>query len=248
MIELREIHFRHPGAVAPVFDAFSWRVTPGEHWAVIGPSGCGKSTLLLLVAGLLRPTAGVARVNGASPARADGRAGLVLQDYELLPWATVLDNAMLGLRLAGRRAAAARALARAWLDRLGIAELAGRLPGALSGGQRQRAALARTFALEPPLLLMDEPFSALDPDTREALESLTLELCAAAGTTLVLVTHDAAACAFAGQRVLRLAGAGNRDARILENPHRAEPAWRLDLANLAFQARLRATVTEGAPV
>ena len=179
-------------------------------------------------------------VDGERIVRPRPRTGLILQEYGLLPWATVHENVMLGLRIRrfygpdGRhvprdeRIAPAEAQARAehWLSRLGIADEAGKYPGQISGGQRQRAAIARTLVLDPDLVLMDEPFSALDAPTRESLQALTLTLCAEAGLTVVLVTHNIEEAAFVGQKVLLLREPPNCEADVLENTHIARAEYR----------------------
>jgi NitT/TauT family transport system ATP-binding protein len=239
MIAIRDLAFAYADQ-PPVFDGFSWRVRAGEIWSVLGPSGCGKSTLLMLLAGLLHAQGGEVTVGGEPITRPRPRTGLILQEYGLLPWATVWDNAALGLRIRrfygpdGRHVprdarvddVEARARVDHWLARLDIADLAGKYPSQISGGQRQRTAIARTLALEPDLLLMDEPFSSLDAPTREGLQMLTLELCTEAGLTVVLVTHNIEEAAFMGQRILLLRDPPNGEAQIVENPHAADEAYR----------------------
>ena len=167
----------------PVFEDFSWEMGPGEAWAVLGPSGCGKTTLLYLLAGLLRPQSGEVRLAGAPLRRPRPATGLILQDYGLLPWATVRQNAALGLdirRFYGPDGKHAPPTLQDFLDvdallnRLGLAEVGGQYPQQISGGQRQRTAIARTLALQPDLLLMDEPFSSLDAPTRQSLQRLVI--------------------------------------------------------------------------
>jgi len=252
MIDLRSLTFSYDDQPA-VFDGFTWQVPAGEFWSVLGPSGCGKSTLLLLLAGLLHAQGGCVSVGGEPIARPRPRTGLVLQEYGLLPWATVRDNAALGLRIRrfygpdGRhvppdaRVDEAEAQARVdhWLRRLDIAELAGKYPNQISGGQRQRTAIARTLALEPDLLLMDEPFSSLDAPTREGLQLLTLSLCEEAGLTVVLVTHNIEEAAFVGQRILLLDDPPNREARIVENAHVSDDAYRCSALYQAACSSLR---------
>jgi len=200
MIALEDLTFAYPGQ-PPIFQGFSWSVEHDEAWAVIGPSGCGKSTLLYLLAGLRQPDSGHVRVNGQALQRPRPQTGLILQDYGLLPWATVADNAALGLRVRrfygpdGRHAPSGDRIQPAevedrvayWLERLGIAPLRDQFPAQISGGQRQRTAIARTLAMNPDLLLMDEPFSSLDALTREDLERLTVELREETGVTTVVV-------------------------------------------------------------
>jgi NitT/TauT family transport system ATP-binding protein len=239
MIELVDVSFGYDEQ-PPVFDGFSWRVEGSEIWSVLGPSGCGKSTLLLLLAGLLHPGRGEVLVGGERITRPRPRTGLILQEYGLLPWATIYDNVALGLRIRrfygpdGRHVpqdedldpSETRSRVDHWLTRLDIAELAEKYPGQISGGQRQRAAVARTLALQPDLLLMDEPFSSLDAPTRESLQILTLALCAEAGLTVILVTHNIEEAAFMGQQILLLHDPPNRRARVIDNPHRADEGYR----------------------
>jgi ABC-type nitrate/sulfonate/bicarbonate transport system ATPase subunit len=263
MIDIRDLIFAYPGQPVPVFESFSWHVERGEAWAVIGPSGCGKSTLLYLIAGLRQPTTGSITVNGERVPRKQnrGKTGLVLQDYGLLPWATVRDNARLGLQIRrfygqdrgtddtgtrGRGDTVNLPLTVSpghvdfWLRRLGIDGVADEFPNQISGGQRQRAAIARTLAVEPDVLLMDEPFSSLDALTREDMQRLTLELRAETGVTTVLVTHNIEEAVYLGKRILVLGQPPNRTPRVIENPDAGRPAYRNEPEFLAQCSRLRA--------
>jgi NitT/TauT family transport system ATP-binding protein len=226
MISVRSLAFSWPAA-PPLFEGFDLEIRSGETWAILGSSGCGKTSLLTLLAGLEKPGAGEIRIDGEALFRPRPRTGLILQDYGLLPWATVRENAALGIRVrdfygpdgvhAPRLPSALRD-PRYWLERLAIADIADRYPGEISGGQRQRTAIARTLALDPDLLLMDEPFSSLDALIREDLQALTLELCREGGLTLVLVTHSIEEAARIGGKILLLGRAPNRRARIFDNP------------------------------
>jgi NitT/TauT family transport system ATP-binding protein len=226
MIRARNLTFGYPHA-PPLFQDFNWTVQRGETWTILGPSGCGKTSLLYLLAGLTQPRSGSIEIDGQALARPRPRTGLILQDYGLLPWATVRDNAELGLRVRdfygpdGTHAPRDHQSADAtpWLARLGLAEHADKFPSQLSGGQRQRAAIARTLALEPDLLLMDEPFSSLDAITREDLQNLTLSLCAEQNLTLVAVTHAIEEAVSLGRKILLLGAAPNTAARVFENPN-----------------------------
>jgi ABC-type nitrate/sulfonate/bicarbonate transport system ATPase subunit len=252
MIAVKALTFRYPGG-KPVFAGFDWRVDQGEAWAILGPSGCGKSTLLYLLAGLRKPEAGCVQIAGHLLARPRPRTGLILQDFGLLPWGTVVENASLGLRVRrfygpdGRhapkddRVAQAGARLQPWLERLGLADLKESYPSQLSGGQRQRTAIARTLALEPDLLLMDEPFAALDAPTRESLQDLVLDLQVERSLTLVLVTHTIEEAAVLGRRVLVLGLPPNRQPLMIDNPLAGNPAYRgtsayLDMCNSLRQA------------
>ncbi len=257
MILLEKLTFAYPGS-GPIFQAFDWRVKRGEAWAVLGPSGCGKTTLLYLLAGLLQPTGGRCLVDGQPLRRPRPRTGLILQDYGLLPWATVRQNTALGLRVrafygpddrhapADEPVADIEARVDPWIERLGLAAVQDHYPGQISGGQRQRTAIARTLALNPDLLLMDEPFASLDAPTREALQELVLELRAEGGLTTVTVTHTIEEAALLGGRVLVLGPPPNRRARVVENPGGAQRGYRGTPAFQRTCETLRRAL-EGAP-
>jgi NitT/TauT family transport system ATP-binding protein len=252
MIQLDSLTFGYPGHT-PLFEGFNWRAEPGESWAILGPSGCGKTTLLYLLAGLRRPTGGQVSVDGQPLSRPRPHTGLILQDYGLLPWATVRQNAELGLRVRdfygpdGKHApqqARPGGDVNAWLERLGLAALQEKYPGQLSGGQRQRTAIARTLVLQPDLLLMDEPFSSLDAPTREDLQTLTLDLWrerqnAPSKLTLVVVTHAIEEAAVLGRQILLLGRPPNRQALRIENPAAGEPGYRDSAAYIELRRELR---------
>ena len=165
-------------------------VRPGEFVSVVGPTGCGKSTLLNVAAGLLAQAAGRVSVFGAPLRGLNGKAGYLFQSESLLPWRTALDNVMVGLEF--RRMPRDEALARAenWLARVGLRGHGHRYPHQLSGGMRKRVALAQTLILDPQIILMDEPFSALDVQTRVLMENELLELWSADRKSVVFITHD----------------------------------------------------------
>ena len=223
MIELADVSFSYGRGGRPVFDSFNWTVGRGESWAVVGPSGGGKTTLLYLIAGLREPSRGTVTIGGERASRMlrQGAVGLVLQDYGLLPWATVLENASLGLRVRhmyGLSAPPTAVPPAQWLERLGISHLQGKYPGQLSGGERQRVAIARALALGPRVLLLDEPFSALDTLQREDMERLTLTMGQEAGATTVFVTHSIGEAVFVGRRILVLGRPPNLQAVVVDNP------------------------------
>jgi ABC-type nitrate/sulfonate/bicarbonate transport system ATPase subunit len=234
MIQLDSLTYAYPNA-APVFQDFSWTAGRGEAWAVLGPSGCGKTTLLYLLAGLRFPDSGQVCIDGLPLQRPRPHTGLILQDYGLLPWATVRQNAELGLRVRsfygpdGKHAPEEfqpQVDLDPWLERLGLMPFKDKYPGQLSGGQRQRTAIARTLALKPDLLLMDEPFSSLDAPTRGGLQNLTLELWAEQNLTLVIVTHAIEEAAVLGQRILLLGAPPNRQPQVIGNPAAAQLDFR----------------------
>ena len=162
----------------------------GEFVSVVGPTGCGKSTLLNIAAGLLEPSAGSVRVLGLPLSGINGHAGYMFQSDALLPWLSALDNVALGLRYRGVDAGAARERALAWLARVGLSGHGGRYPHQLSGGMKKRVALAQMLILDPGLLLMDEPFSALDIQTRQLMENELLDLWSGDRKSVVFITHD----------------------------------------------------------
>jgi NitT/TauT family transport system ATP-binding protein len=230
MIEIKNLTFAYSGH-APIFKGFNLTVNRGDAWSVIGPSGCGKSTFLYLLAGLRRLMAGTILIEGRAVLRPRPRTGLVLQDHGLLPWATVRENARLGLSIwkfygaDGKHAPADKKLdadkadrhVDYWLEKLGIADLKEEYPSRLSRGQRQRTAIARTLAMEPDLLLLDEPFSALDAPTREDLENLITNLNREASITYIIVTHDIEVAVVMGKKILALREGFNHEPLILDN-------------------------------
>lgn len=165
-------------------------VGAGEFVSVVGPTGCGKSTLLNIGAGLLEPSTGEVRVFGQPLAGINRRAGYMFQADALMPWRSAIDNVLVGLQYRGVPEAEARAQAQAWLQRVGLGEFGDRYPHQLSGGMRKRTALAQVLALDPDIILMDEPFSALDIQTRQLMENEVLDLWAAKKKAVLFITHD----------------------------------------------------------
>ena len=162
----------------------------GEFVCVVGPTGCGKSTLLNVAAGLLLPSRGSVKVFGEPLVGINSRAGYLFQAEALMPWRSALDNVVVGLEFRGVERAEAIARANDWLTRVGLTGFGGRYPHQLSGGMRKRVSLAQTFILNPQILLMDEPFSALDVQTRQLMENELLELWSAERKSVVFITHD----------------------------------------------------------
>ncbi|MCD0486138.1 ABC transporter ATP-binding protein [Streptacidiphilus sp. ASG 303] len=182
-------------------------VRQGEFVAVVGPTGCGKSTTLTLVSGLEEPSEGEVRVQGGPVAGIGTQVGFVFQQDAVFPWRTVLSNVTAGPRFRGVPAAEARERARDWLARVGLAAFEDRYPHQLSGGMRKRVALAQTLVNDPRILLMDEPFSALDVQTRALVSDQLLELWSGTGASVVFVTHDLEeAIALADRVVVMTAG------------------------------------------
>ena len=166
------------------------RVAAGEFVSVVGPTGCGKSTLLNVAAGLLAPSAGRVRVHGEPLRGINTRAGYLFQQEALMPWRNALENVVAGLEFRGIGGLERTAQGEAWLRRVGLGGFERRYPHQLSGGMRKRVSLAQTLILDPELLLMDEPFSALDIQTRQLMENELLELWSADRKSVVFITHD----------------------------------------------------------
>ncbi|MBT9508294.1 ABC transporter ATP-binding protein [Rhodoferax sp.] len=166
------------------------RIKAGEFVSVVGPTGCGKSTLLNIGAGLLAPSGGEVRVFGQPLQGINTCAGYMFQSDALMPWLSVLDNVMLGLQYRGVPQAQAWAQAQEWLQRVGLSAFGDHYPHQLSGGMRKRTALAQVLALDPDIILMDEPFSALDIQTRQLMENEVLDLWAAKRKAVLFITHD----------------------------------------------------------
>jgi len=195
-------------------DRLTLDVAPGEIVAVLGKTGCGKSTMFNLIAGLIEPSSGQVLVSGHDPFRDfeffRGKVGIVFQGDRLMPWRTALANVLLGLEILDAEPTRARAVARGWLERLGLGGHENDYPHALSGGMRQRVSIARAFAVEPELLLCDEPFSALDEMTARDLRAEFVRLVRQNGKTAVFITHQIGEAMEIGDRVLVL----HRPARI----------------------------------
>jgi NitT/TauT family transport system ATP-binding protein len=165
-------------------------VAPGEFVSVVGPTGCGKSTLLNVGAGLLEPSSGSVKVFGEELRGINRRAGYMFQTEALMPWRSALQNVIAGLQFRGIEEAHARQMGEEWLARVGLQGFGNRYPHQLSGGMRKRVALAQTLILDPDIILMDEPFSALDIQTRQLMENEVLELWSAKKKAVLFITHD----------------------------------------------------------
>jgi NitT/TauT family transport system ATP-binding protein len=221
LVTIRDVAFAYQQSEGgkPIFTGINLALEAGEFVAAVGTSGAGKSTLLRLLADLLEPTGGEIKVFAESDATRRPTA-LVFQDARLMPWRRVLKNVEFGLEGLTVTRDERRARARRALDMVGLGELATRWPGQLSGGQRQRIGLARALAVEPALLLMDEPFGALDAITRTSLQDELIELWQNTRKTIFFVTHDIEEAVYLADRVIVLAGtpASIRDVICVEAP------------------------------
>lgn len=214
-VELRGVSktFRGEGRSVSALEDVSLRIEEGEFFTLIGPSGCGKSTLLNLVVGLLDPDEGDIYLDGELCRERIGRVSYMPQRDLLLPWRNILDNVIIPLEIAGLPREEARARAQAMLPLFGLEDFAGSYPSALSGGMRQRAALQRTMFAEKRILLLDEPFGALDALTRRELQDWLLDVWRRFGQTVMFITHDVEEAIYLGDRVAVM---GPRPGRIVK--------------------------------
>jgi len=235
------VRFGRTGGGVEALAGCSLEIAAGSFAVIIGPNGCGKSTLLRLVGGLLSPTSGTVAVDGTSPRPGDGRVGLAFQQPRLVPWRSTLDNAALPLELAGVPVVERRSRASDALERVGLTEAASLRPRELSGGMAQRAALARALIGDPPVLLLDEPFSALDALTRETFDAELQRLWLERPRTVILVTHSVSEAIALADRVVVMTPRPGRVARIvavdLPRPRPAELLGDPRAAELAAEVR-----------
>ncbi|MFA4928710.1 MAG: ABC transporter ATP-binding protein [Patulibacter sp.] len=246
-IEIRGVGHRFTGRDAPV-DALSGidlTVEPGEFVTLVGPSGCGKTTLLSALAGFVRPTQGTITVGGVPVDGPSPQRGVVFQQPNLYPWKTVRENVALGpqLRGAGRRERGE--IADRYLELVGLSEFASAAPYELSGGMQQRCQIARVLANEPDVLLMDEPFGALDALTRERLQDELLRIWRGSGQTVLFITHSVEEAVYLGSRVLLMSPRPGRvvlDERIPFGDQQSTPQLRTDPEFQAFRERISAQI------
>lgn len=193
-------------------------IREGEILVAVGPSGCGKTTVLNLAAGLLRPTHGQVTFEGKPVVRTDPKRGVVFQQYALFPWMTVRENVEYGLKLKKVPRAQRREISTRYLELVGLGHAADKLPKQLSGGMKQRTAIARAYAVDPTVLLMDEPFGALDAQTRLGLQNELLHTWESTRKSILFITHDIDEALLLGHRIAVLAAYPGRLNRIIEIP------------------------------
>lgn len=249
------------GRTVTALDAVDLTIPAGDSLAIIGPSGCGKSTLLYTLSGLIGPARGSIKVDGQELPGQRRQTALILQDYGLFPWNTVFDNAALGLRVRHVPKDEIKDRVDKILHRLGLWEMRDRYPGQLSGGQRQRVAIARSLALDPDLLLMDEPFSSLDALTREDLQNTVLEIWKErrvnglsgngkhpSPLSIVLVTHSIEEAVFLGRRIAVMSMNPGRIVTVVDNPQMGELDYRNTPGFYDCCAMLRSMLKDGVGV
>jgi NitT/TauT family transport system ATP-binding protein len=206
------------GATHTVFSDVSLEIHRREFITVIGPSGCGKSTLIRIIAGLDEATGGEVLLDGHTVTGPGSDRGMVFQGYTLFPWRTVKKNVMFGLEMQGKDKGTAEADARQWLDMVGLAKFENAYPHELSGGMKQRVAIARALANEPRILIMDEPFGALDAQTRCQMQSYLLQIWKKVDVTILFITHDLEEAAYLSDRIVVMGSNPGRVVEVIENP------------------------------
>jgi NitT/TauT family transport system ATP-binding protein len=240
--------FSHDGETMIAISDATLEARPGEFVSLLGPSGCGKSTLLRIINGLERPTLGTASVAGKPVTGPRPEIGFVFQADSLLPWRTIEDNVIVGLELRGVRRREARTRAREYLELTGLEHFARRFPYQLSGGMRQRANLARALIIDPELLLMDEPFGALDAQTRELMQTELLRIWEQHKKTVLFVTHSIEEAVYLSDRILLMSARPGRIVHeyrvVLERPRDPEVRHTVEFLELTKQIweRLRGEV------
>lgn len=220
VLEIEKLGRQFAGEHGPVtaLRDISLKVHRREFVCVIGPSGCGKSTLIRIVAGLDDPTSGRMLVDGKETSGPCPERGMVFQGYTLFPWLTVKKNVMFGLEMAGRPGSEAEGEARQWIDLVGLSKFADTYPHQLSGGMKQRVAIARALAPNPRVLLMDEPFGALDAQTRAQMQAHLLEIWRNVDVTILFITHDLDEAIFLADRIVVLKANPGEIQEIIEVP------------------------------
>jgi NitT/TauT family transport system ATP-binding protein len=202
VLEIRHLNKTYANATSPALRDFNLKLEPGEFVSLIGPSGCGKTTALRIVTGLLRPSGGDVLLADQPSLQPSRDKAIVFQHFNLFPWRTALDNVAYGLELQGVSKRKRRATAEEYLGLVGLSDRMHHYPSQLSGGQQQRVGLARALAIEPKLLLMDEPFGALDALTREQLQGQLQKICAERGLTVLFVTHSLDEAIYLSDRIV----------------------------------------------
>jgi len=240
-LDFDKVVFAYPGR-PPVVDGIDWQVPAGEVHCLVGRSGCGKTTLLKLAAGLLRPQSGRILLREGELVAPGPQVGFMFQAPVLLDWHRVLDNVLLPVSLQRRPGAEDIARAQSLLDMLGLSTHAQHHPRQLSGGQQSRVALARALILDPALLLLDEPFAALDAITRADLQDDLLKMCRLRGTTVLFVTHDITEAVYVGDRIAVMHAGRIVDALPIDLPAHRTQALRHEIPFNQYCARVHAAM------
>lgn len=214
--------FRSHGVEVTALDGIHMEIRDQEFATILGPSGCGKSTLLRILAGLSRPSSGKATLDGRIIEGPGKDRGMVFQNYTLFPWLTVMENIQFGLRLCGRERTESQDIAHGFIQKIGLSGFERAYPKSLSGGMKQRVAIARALANDPNILLLDEPFGALDTQTRSLMQELLLHIWEELHKTILFVTHDVEEAVFLSDRIFVMTARPGRIKAVLE-VHLARP-------------------------
>lgn len=214
------VSFPSPAGPMRVVDDVSYRIHDREFVSVIGPSGCGKTTMMNIVAGFMKPTSGRVTLDGHVIAGPGPDRGVMFQEYGVFPWLTVKENIAFGLKLKANRCHASERdeICERYMRLMGLSDFANAWPRTLSGGMRQRLALARAYAVKPQFLLMDEPFGALDAQTRSAMQDLLLDVLAAEEKTVMLITHSVEEAIYLSHRIIVMTARPTRIREIIDVP------------------------------
>lgn len=245
MLEIKNVDVYYDKNQSEVLREINLQIETGEIYAIIGPSGCGKSTLLKAISGLTPYSKGEILLNKEKLSAKHHTIGLIPQNYGLLPWKTVFDNILLPLNIKGRQ------IDKAFLnyidevmEKLEISTLKERFPNNLSGGQKQRVAIARSFVLQPDILLMDEPFSALDALTRENIQELFLKIWKEQNITTLLITHSVEEAIYLGTKIVIMSPLPGRIIKILDNPVQKIENKRTSVEHLQIATDIRNIMTK----
>ncbi|MDO4542017.1 MAG: ABC transporter ATP-binding protein [Bacillota bacterium] len=247
MITVKDLRYSYGSkrVPQPVLENINLKISKGESIALVGPSGCGKSTLLRLIAGLQQGYEGEILFNGEKINPKIHTIGFIQQDYGLLDWATVYENVVLGIRIKeGKVGEEQKKEAESILKSLGIDSLADKYPREISGGQRQRAAIAQTFLIKPDILLMDEPFSALDAITREKLQDIFLSLWRSQSPASISVTHSIEEAVILGEEIAIMSSLPGRIIKVFTNPLFSQENLRYAPDFYSFCLKIRQEVKE----
>ena len=221
-VQFEKVSVEFPTAQGPmrVLEDFSLDVRQGEFVSIIGPSGCGKTTLMNILGGFVQPSGGRVLLDGKPVTKPGPDRGVIFQEYGVFPWLTVRQNIAFGLKLSGNKVPRAEhdAIIERYMGLMGLADFADHFPKHLSGGMRQRLAIARAYAVRPQFLLMDEPFGALDAQTRSAMQDLLLEVLQTEGKTVLLITHSVEEAIYLSSRIVVVTARPARIRKVIDVP------------------------------
>lgn len=239
MLEIQHLQKTYPGSECHALVDFDLTIDDGEFVSLIGPSGCGKTTALRIIAGLLEPSGGDVLINGVSALAPSRDKAMVFQEFNLFPWRTAQTNVAYGLEMQGMGKRERMSIAAEYLELVGLSDRANHYPNQLSGGQCQRVGLARALAIQPKLMLMDEPFGALDALTREHLQALLQKICVERKLSVLFVTHSIDEAIFLSDRMVVMGVPG----RVIEEHavHLPQPRAAYDWRSTAEYTELRTT-------